>query len=94
MLKLTADYKWTYYRVVEGLYSILPPEKIRSRCGVNYAQKIFPDLEEELQGLGVATENYPRFHCNSEEQVTRVVALLNRKWSKKLTEEIKKKNEI
>lgn len=94
MIKLTANYKWTYYRLAEGSFSILPPEKIRSRCGVNYSQRIFPDLEQELSKLGVRTENYPSFHCDTEEQTTRVLAMLNRKWAIKLTEEIKKKNEI
>ena len=88
MIKLTASYKWTYYRLVEGMYSLLPPEKIRSRCGVNYAQKIFPDLKEDLDKLGVRTNMYPNFHCDTENQMNRVLTVLNRKWAKKLTEEI------
>lgn len=89
-MKLTAQYKWDYYRLVEGSYSLLPPEKIRSRCGVNYAQKIFPDLKDDLDFLGVVAEDYPNFHCQTENQMNRLITLINRRWVKKLTEEMEK----
>lgn len=88
MIRLTKPYKWDYYRVVEGLYSVLPPEKIRSRCGVNYAQSIFPDLREDLKKLNVRLEQYPNFSCDSEEQVEKVITVLNKKWNAFLEEEI------
>jgi len=90
-MRLTKDYKWTYYRVVEGMYSVLPPEKIRSRCKIEYAQKIFPELQEKLEGLGVDTFNYPRYHPETEEQADKVIKLLNNEWQKYLEEEIKKR---
>ncbi len=79
-MRLTKEYKWEFYRVVEGLYSILPPEKIRHRCGVNYESKIFPDLKEELEKLNVDTEKFPIFHMDTLSQTEQVVAMLNRKW--------------
>lgn len=90
-MRLTKDYKWTYYRLVEGMYSILPPEKIRSRCGIEYAEKIFPSLKNDLWELGIDIKNYPRFHPETEEQAEKVIALLNNKWVKYLDEEIKKR---
>lgn len=90
-MRLTKDYKWTYYRVVEGMYSILPPEKIRSRCGLEYAQKIFPTLKNDLRELGIEIENYPRFHPETEEQAEKTISMLNSKWQKYLEEEIRKR---
>lgn len=92
-MKLSKDLKWDFYRVVEGMYSTLPPERIRSKCGVGYAQKTFPELKEDLEKLGVDTANYPRFHCKSEMQVRQVVRVLNFRWTEFLKREIEK-NEI
>lgn len=85
---LTKEYKWDFYRVVEGLYSVLPPEKIRSRCGVYYASQIFPDLKEELKRMDINVDKYPTFHTYSEEDMVKVVAMLNRKWKTFLEKEI------
>lgn len=90
-MRLTKDYKWTYYRLAEGMYSILPPEKIRSRCGIEYAQKIFPTLKEELAKLDVDISRYPRYHPETEEQAEKVIRLLNNEWTKYLDKEIVKR---
>lgn len=93
-MTLTKEYKWTYYRVVEGMYTILPPEKIRSRCGVNYIGKVFPDLASDLEKLGIDVTNYPRFHPETEYQVGKALTIINHRWAKYLEEEIKKKNGV
>lgn len=90
-MRLTKDYKWTYYRLVEGMYTILPPEKIRSRCGLQYAEKVFPTLKNDLLELGIDVSNYPRFHPETEDQAEKTISLMNKRWQKYLEEEIKKR---
>lgn len=91
---LTKEYKWDYYRLVEGMYSMLPPEKIRSRCGLNYHEKVIPALKEKLDELGVDTSNYPRFHADTEEQMKKILRYINLEWSRFIEKEIKRKHDV